>query len=72
MKTILLDNNIYKVTDSDFSDIESAELACYGSCNDHTLGELREECERIKEKYAPVIDIELSVDTPPSMKDLPF
>jgi hypothetical protein len=72
MKTILLDSNIYKITDSDFSDLESAELACYGSCNDYTLGELRKECQRIKKKYEPVLGIELSVDTPPSSTNLPF
>lgn len=72
MKTILLDSEIYYVPDKAFDEIQRLHGHCIGSCNDYTLKNLKEGCERIKRTYSPEVDIDLKIQTPRLEEDLPF
>lgn len=41
MKHVLIDQSLYLIEESDFKRIEQAEADCCGSCNAHTLQNLR-------------------------------
>lgn len=41
MKHILIDQSLYLISDKDFERIQYAEGDCCGSCNEHTLQNLR-------------------------------
>lgn len=54
MKYLLIDSDLYKVSGQDLLNVQGAVGNCCGTCNEHTLQELREILLDIKIRYKPV------------------
>lgn len=54
MKYIIIEDNLYILSDSDFTKIISAEACCFGSCNKESISELKETITYVLLNYEPI------------------